>query len=37
MKSLIEKLAVKFDALLMTSKARVTCANCGKSMIIVFN
>ena len=31
MKSLIEKLAVKVDALSMTSKARVTCANCGKS------
>ena len=31
MKSLIEKLAVKVDTLSMTSKARVTCANCGKS------
>ena len=31
MESLIEKLAVKADPLSTTSKARVTCANCGKS------
>ena len=30
MECLIEKLAVKVDALSGTSKARVTCANCGK-------
>ena len=30
-KSIIEKLAVKVEALSMTSKARVTCGNCGKS------
>ena len=31
MESLIEKLAVKVNVLSTTSKARVTCANCGKS------
>ena len=31
MESLIEKLAVKVDALSRTSEALVTCANCGKS------
>ena len=31
MESLIEKLAVKVDALSTTSEALVTCANCGKS------
>ena len=31
MESLVEKLAVKVDSLSTTSKARVTCANCGKS------
>ena len=31
MKSLIEKFAVKFDSLSTTSKALVTCTNCGKS------
>ena len=31
MESLIEKFRVKVDALFTTSKAHVTCANCGKS------
>ena len=31
MESLIEKVAVKVNSLSTTSKARVACANCGKS------